>query len=437
MVNINCISEQRAEGKGDDVIKTSWLNAFFTPSTLRLILFFFFVLSILFFPFGEAFRVIFPIACLPFLSILYWKDWNNSTLRHLPIRWLFGIFVISFFIQLLASEWIFASWVSIYPNFFRGFILVFVGMEVVRSEYELRWLIIAFAGAFFLEGLDGVWQAITGFDCIKHTALIDGRLTGSLGTYRVGNYMSIIVFPAMGIWMFIPTKSIVFRGVLTILLLSPGIVLWVGAFTRIGYFACIVGLYILWLCIWTKRVWWKIIVPPVIFVSFLTVFGISRLSWKIIFTDPRVELWTKALRVGLENFWFGSGSSTFILALQKYGFCLNCDLSMDLGHPHNMYIQFFVDGGIVGLFSYLFFLFGVTYWSWSVIQKGVQEELLGQIHGEYWRFTSFFWAGWVAYLCTGCGAHDFYRTWWFSTAATILGIVVGACQWGTCKESSK
>lgn len=410
-----------------------WKMMQITQCDIRTILFVLFGLSIGLFPLGQSFRVVIPLVCVPFLIVLYWRDWSHSTFYAIPIRWLFFIFISSFMIQLVSSEWIAASWVSVKPNLLRGFVLVFVGMEAVRSERSLKWLIIIFSLTFLYEGLDGIWQAIEGTDYIKHSSMLDGRLTGSLGTYRVGNYMAIIAFPAMGIWSILPIKNIVLRSIIVSALLFPGLFLWIGSFTRIGYFGFFIGCYLLWLCIWTKFSWSKAIIPPAILLSLFFILGISRLSWISIIKDPRIELWTKALEVGKENFWFGTGSSTFILALQKYDMDLKSVPSMDLDHPHNIYVQFFVDGGIFGLVCYLIFLFGVTFWSLRHIRNGVQNERNGILSGTYWKMASFFWAGWIAYLSTGFGAHNFYRTWWLATAASLLGIIIGACQWGPKK----
>lgn len=408
----------------------NWLESNFTVTNLRSTLFVLFTLSILLFPLGQALRVILPLLCLPIVTLLYIKDWKNATLRILPIRWLLLIFFVSFIIQLVTSEWLAASWTSVRPNLLRGFILVFVGMEVVRSEKELQWLVIIFAITFFYEGVDGIWQALTGFDYIKHTAIMDGRLTGSLGTYRVGNYMAILALPAFGVWVLLPVKNNRLHIITVTILLSPGLFLWLGSFTRIGYLAFFVAFYALWLCIWTKFSWLKVFVPPALFIVVLSIFGVARLSWETMLNDPRIELWTKAFEIGKKHLWLGTGSSTFVLALQKQGINLQSVPSIDLEHPHNMYIQFFVDGGIIGFTCYLLFFIGVTLWTLFHIRKGVQEEIKEVFSGYYWQLLSFIWAGWVAYLITGFCGHNFYRTWWLSIASTLLGILLGGCQWG-------
>ena len=47
----------------------------------------------------------------------------------------------------------------------------------------LRRLVAACIVACFWEGLDGIWQAWTGYDFIMNYPLNSGRLTGSLGDY--------------------------------------------------------------------------------------------------------------------------------------------------------------------------------------------------------------------------------------------------------------
>lgn len=70
-------------------------------------------------------------------------------------------------------------------------------MECVRSTRDLRRLVHACVLACVWQGLDGMWQAWTGFDFIMGYAPNAGRLTGSLGDYSVGNYMALAMIPCL------------------------------------------------------------------------------------------------------------------------------------------------------------------------------------------------------------------------------------------------
>ncbi len=401
------------------------------PSFIRAILFTCFLLSVITFPLGQAFRVGGPLVCFPLLVWLYLLDWENATLRVIPVRWLCVIFAIGVSLQVLCSQWISISWAAVCPNIFRGFIMFFVSMETVRSEKELRWLIYSFAGVFFYEGIDGIWQALVGKDFIHKTAIMDrGRLTGSLGTYRIGNYMAIIALPAFGLCLLLPQKNkILFFFIISIIFI-PGTFLLIGSQTRIGYLGVFLGGYFLWLCVWTRFSWKKVFIPPLLLITITLFIEIFFIQDRSIFSDPRIKIWSKALSVGLEHFWLGTGSSTFMLAVAEQDKSFLEYFSVDLGHPHNMYIQFFIDGGILGVLCFFTFIWGMTYWAWKYIHRYIALERQNIVKGYHWRLTSFFFGGWIAYLGTGLGAHDFYRTWWLSIAAIILGSLLGACWWG-------
>ena len=53
------------------------------------------------------------------------------------------------------------------PNFFRGYLLPLIGLECIRSEKDIRTLVVWGTVGAVLQGLDGVWQAWTGVDFVK------------------------------------------------------------------------------------------------------------------------------------------------------------------------------------------------------------------------------------------------------------------------------
>lgn len=398
-----------------------------SPDTARNLLFWVFLLSTVFFSLGQIFVVAGPILCLPFLLFLYWKDWKHCTLARLPTAWLLAIFFLSVVMQLGLSHWLDRSWENMSPNLLRGFFLPFIGMECVRTEKDLRRLAIAFCCAAVLQGLDGMWQHMTGYDAIKHAPIMRGRLTGSFGTYRVGDYMGMILLPACAVGLLLPLKNRWARIALTACLLLPGLFLWIFAQARMGYAALAFGLYAVWLS-GRKHITWKPLLALLVVFSLLVLFGPNRISLERALTDPRGELWVAAWQTMLHTPWFGTGIGSFIPALQEAGLSLPIN-GLTVQHPHNAYLQFLVDGGIVGFTAMTLFLFGMTAWSWRRIRRGLlEQENAGEgDQGLFWRLALFFWGGWFGYLIVLGGGHDFYRTWFLSTGMTMLGIVLGAC----------
>lgn len=398
------------------------------PERIRRLLFCLFWFSVVCFPFGQIFVVAGPLLCLPPLALLYRNDWANTTLARLPVRWLFLVFFLAVGVQLFHSQWFARSWTALSPNLLRGLLLPFIGMECVRTEKDLRRLTIAFCCVAALQGLDGVWQYMTGHDAIKNAPLMGGRLTGSFGTYRVGNYMGMILLPACAVGLLLPLKNRRARIALTACLLAPGIFLWIFAEARMGYAAFAFGLCAVWLS-GRERLAWKPLLPVLAVFILLVLAGPRRISLELALADPRGELWMTAWRTMLHAPWFGTGIGSFVPALQEAGLDLPIN-GLKVQHPHNAYLQFLVDGGIVGFAAMTLFLFGMAAWSWRRIRHGIlseRENAEPEGGGSFWRLTLFFWGGWLGYLVVLIGGHDFYRTWFLSTGMTLLGIVLGAC----------
>ena len=170
----------------------------------------------------------------------------------------------------------------------------------------------------------------------------------------------------------------------------------------------------------------------------LVLFGPSRISLEKALADPRGELWVTAWQTMLHTPWFGTGIGSFVPALQAAGLDLPLN-GLEVQHPHNAYLQFLVDGGIVGFAAMTLFLFGMTLWTWRRIRQGLrmerEEAATGTGGGSFWRLSLFFWGGWFGYLVVLGGGHDFYRTWFLSTGMTLLGIVLGACVNGPTRRS--
>jgi O-antigen ligase len=408
------------------------------------ILFVLFCLSIVLFPFGQAFRVLPPLLCLPVLVLLYSKDWPNRTLPRLPVRWLFAGFFACIAFEVLASHWLALSWHTVRPNLLRGFLLPFVAIECVRNERDLRFLTGSFALAAAITGLCGVWQFAVGTDPFTGTApyggftfepgalasLRDFRLTGPLSTYRVGNYLALIGLPACGLFLLWPDKPVIrhraVRLILTLCVLGPAVFLWIGAQARSGYLAAIGGLYATWVLFARPRL--RIALLPPLIGLLLIAFGPERISLAHALADERRAIWHTAWQCFLAHPWFGTGAGTYPEACAALGITQLSTGNPVPPHPHNIYLQWLVDGGLSG-FTVLFLCAAVlTVWSARTIRRGLRAD---PDRTMFWRLTAFFWAGWFGYLINGIAAHGFYRTWWIATSFSLLGILLGACARGS------
>lgn len=408
-------------------------------------LFWLFALAIATFPLGQIFKVLLPVLCLPLLIVLYIKDWAHRTLKALPVWWLLVLFFAVILWETAASAWPALSWNTVRPNLLRGFLLPFVAMECVRGTQDLRRLTLALVLAASFTGLSGVWQFATGADLLTGVTPMPGaslspeggfipgaleslrhyRLTGPLGTYRVGNYLALIGLPASALFWLWPAKGVTrhaaVRLALTVCVLAPAIFVWLGSQTRSGYMAVCGALYITWLLFYRPR--WKLAALPVLALALLVFFGPQRVSAGTALADERTQIWQTAWQCLAAHPWFGTGAGTYEAACRALGIThLGTGNPVPI-HPHSIYLQWLIDGGIVGFTGMFASLFGLAAWAATRIRAGLRAAP----DAEYWHITALFWAGWCGYLINGLAAHDIYRTWWVATAFTILGVLLGAC----------
>ncbi|MDE5879082.1 MAG: O-antigen ligase family protein, partial [Desulfovibrio sp.] len=197
-----------------------------------------FWLSLASFPVGYGMREVMPLVCLIFLALYYHHAWRESVLRRLNVKWLFGCAAAMTLIGVAASPAPLDSLLHAGTGVNKGFILPFIGMECVRSGRDLRRLVWACVFACFWQGLDGIWQALTGTDFIMGYKRNAGRLTGSLGDYSVGNYVALALIPACAVW-FVLRRALNVTAALLVFaaLLWPAVFLLQGASSRSGALA--------------------------------------------------------------------------------------------------------------------------------------------------------------------------------------------------------
>ena len=395
-------------------------------------LFWSFWATIALFPIGYGWREVMPPVCLVFLLLYYRHAWTRSVLARLELLPLFCCFWVMLLIGVLFSGNPFNSLLHAGTGINKGFILPFIAMECVREEKDLRRLVWACVFACFWQGLDGVWQAHSGWDFVMGYPLSSGRLTGSIGDYPVGNYIALALIPALAFWFILREQFGRMASVFLVsALLWPACFLLLGAEARSGMLAVAAALG-LW--------WWLVskgdsllrhcFLPFVASACLLAFFCVltprrGMLSLATAFDDGRWSLWELAWRVFCENPWFGAGAGQYNAAFRVLGLTPAHD-HVTISHPHSLYLDMLYAHGIVGFIAGIIFLFGFLLWGCRRIRPGLLAEWRGKIGGLYWRLAAAFWVGYAGWLVNGIFGHDFYRTWWLGLAMSYLGIMAGA-----------
>lgn len=211
------------------------------------------------------------------------------------------------------------------------------------------------------------------------------------------------------------------KTLVVVALLIPAVILLVGSQTRSGMLGVAAGGYLL--CIFRFRTRKKVILGIPIAFLLLTLIGPERISLVRALNDARGEIWAFAWQIFTEYPLFGAGASTFKPAFLDLG--LELVRNNDIPHPHNIYLQFLADGGIVGFIIGGTFLLGTWGWCGLAIFRGT-VSLSAHLRRHWWS-AAYLWGGYSCYLATGLFGHNFYRTWWLAMGMALLGASVAAC----------
>lgn len=389
-------------------------------------LFWTFWLSLATFPIGYGAREVFPPLCVIFLVGYYRHAWQRSVWRRLTLRPLFYCLWAMILLGVVFSGNVWDSLLHAGTGLNKGFILPIIAMECVRDVRDLKRLVQACVAACIWQGLDGIWQAWTGYDFIMGYTIRYGRLTGSLGDYTVGNYIALAIIPALGCFYLLrrrlsPAKS--FLG--CALLLTPAFFLLQGASSRSGILAVASAFVFWWLLTRRKGNWLALGGATGVMLGYILL-PTSRLVAGYVAEDGRWSLWHLAWEVFCAHPLFGAGAGQYNAAFRALGLAPAKDV-ITISHPHNLFLDILCAHGIVGFALGMAFLAGFAWWGYRRLRDRLADPEGVRAEGRlYWVLAGWFWVGYMGWLVNGIFGHDFYRIWWLALAMSYLGIFTGA-----------
>lgn len=375
---------------------------------------------------GSAPRQIGSIIALIGIIFYYLFDYKNSNLKYLGnIKFIYFIFIGFLAFKSIHNIDISDGIYAFRLNIHEAFSLFFVALEFVRNDRDIKFLVILFCIAGFFQGLNGIYQYVTGADFVRDTPIVywfgGMRLTGSMKTYRVGNYLSMVIPICLSAWFILPRAWRSVTKVMGMLcLVTPPMFLLIGSQTRsafVGMFVALLALFFMF-----RGFSWKKIAASIAVLSWGLFFGFQRTSLEMIQQDGRIrELWPFALKVFQSAPILGVGLGGYTKGVHAAGLTFKMH-SHSFPHPHNVYLQFLCEMGIVGLLLLLVFLASFLFWSLHHLLRFRRSHPANALSD----LTPFFWASFLGYTATAISAHDFFRPWWLALAFTILGIVAGS-----------
>ncbi len=411
------------------LIILDFLHGMLSPHTekWRSAMRFFFLLYVLTFSFSSFLRDFFPHLCIFFLILYHLGDYKKSTWACFSGKKYFFFFYAFLGLGVIFSQNVPASLHLLLQHSYTSLALPFVTMESFRHSKELRLLAYTLLAALFLQGGNGIYQYITGYDFICNIAIMAGRLTGSFSDYRVGNYIAITLIPTISLFILSHRRGNYWHlGMLT-LLMMPAAFLLFFTYTRTAYIILFAAFF-LWTVI-MRYIPWKFFLTSVVAFLALLPWLQTRFNWQVIRQDGRWDLWHLAVEVFKEFPFLGAGIGQYNAAFRALGLSPTKD-SIDIEHPHNIYLQFLCENGVVGFALVMVFLLGLLWWGYSTLRKlslppySAQSSQKNEL-ALLWRVGAVYWCGWGAFLICSVVAHNFFQRWWLALVMALLGIMIG------------
>lgn len=354
------------------------------------------------------------------------REKKESPLYAFPFYGFLLLFVGCLVFSCVISQFPAESWKALRSSWHRNFPMILIATAAMAPKKSLYVMLGVFAFTGFYEGMDGIYQYATGADLFRNAPPLDGRLTGSFSTPRVGSLMAMLVCPTLTLPLLLPGSwSPVKRWGLSALLWFPPLFLLVLSQNRTGMICVILSLSALIFMVrgFSRK---KAIIFAVAFIAgiaALLLFGPQRFNARTVLSDGRIqELWPFAWEVFKAHPIFGSGLYTYNSAFSSLGL-VPIRHSPEIMHPHNIYLQLLAETGIIGLFLFLAFAGSVILRT----AKRVRDGLRGGRNRSHWLATAGFWSVTVGYMGMGLTGHDLLRSWWFGMAMAVFGITIGAC----------
>lgn len=273
------------------------------------------------------------------------------------------VMALACFVSLFHTISIYESLKGLIGKWMKFFLLYIWTIELIDSPRKFKGILWALVSGFTLIVLDGVWQAGAGTDFLRNNPLeqgfvIRGPFT-SLNSY--GNIV-MFLFPIATCFLLASFPKLSRGRVVSLLISILAIFSLFLSFSVESWIALGISL-----C--TAFIIWRHVVPRnIIFVLFL-VFGIllifpvsrSRIlelpHQQITGTGGRVTIWKETWHEIMKNPVLGKGVNTTRGYLVKQ-YCTS-PLLREQNHTHNLYLQIWLEMGLIGLLAYLWVCYAV------------------------------------------------------------------------------
>lgn len=281
--------------------------------------------------------------------------------RHKKIFFLIFLFFLSNFLSALFSEDLRTSFGILKGWIFDPILLFIVIIDLIEKNKKIK---IGVLKTLVILGVFVSLYGIFDFYFLKNL-IIKNRLDS---IFTSPNYFSMLILPIIFLNLGIALTQKIYLIVLIINILALILTQSYSAFIS---FWILTILFILILNI-DKKLKFKIIGFFLIITSIagFYIFDTKKFYhyneiYKINSIEARVDIWKASKGILKENFSaFGTGQGTFKYKIKEYVNSHKNEFKrpidwLNASHPHNLYLSFLIETGIIGLIVFLFFCFNI------------------------------------------------------------------------------
>jgi putative inorganic carbon (HCO3(-)) transporter len=302
----------------------------------------------------------------------FWAYFPKSNLNW-PIASLFLVLLLTVLHSVAPEQ----SWRGFFGKWFQFIMTYFIVLDIVDSEKKLKNVFCLFSVSLSVILVNAVWQFVFGSDFLYHRGLEQGIfIRGHFGSLNHFGSFLVFISPIVIFSLFHYFSDKLIARLYTLILAVTAASCLLFSFSAESWIAILVsyssGLFILK----DKQLIKRFFVFILFLIAVITLTPSYR--QRVAFLIPqqvygkggRVDIWKSALKEIEKNPILGKGiNTTRSSIMRRYS---DLPILYEQSHLHSLYLQIFLEAGILGLLVYLWLL-----WRLFLMLVAFKKDILG------------------------------------------------------------